>query len=72
MTAAVTSQTITSFNKSTIDSSRQPVPDRIPQHLCSGVIFLSQVREDLFSSYTQGPHREAVQKKKNTRHKFYN
>ena len=31
----------------TINSSRQPVPDRISQHWCSGEIFLSQVREKL-------------------------
>ena len=29
----------------TISSSRQPVPDQISQHWCSGGIFMSQVRE---------------------------
>ena len=33
----------------TINSSRQPVPDHISQHWCSGGIFLSQVREGRFS-----------------------
>ena len=37
----------------TINSSRQPVPDQISQHWCSGGIFLSQVRENVFSLLRQ-------------------
>ena len=47
----------------TINSSRQPVPDQISQHLCSDGIVLSQVRERLFFNCL-GKHRVADYKSK--------
>ena len=52
----------------TINSSKQPVPDQISQHWCSGGIFLSQVQEHRISPNLGSPYLADVEL---CRHKYY-